>query len=295
MIGIISYLPDDNELREVRYKAVFETIEFLHRVFSDEVINVVDQNWNASEREKFDYVRFYCIDNGISLPKARNLMLEEFYNSTDTWMVMSDDDVILYDYYGAEEFLQLLYQGEFNNYPMDLIVPLSPQLSPFKQKLLDADVENYYSFTPSRLTDIPNFLVLRNAHDHILYNEELDTRTRKEMISEDAEFIMQQMLKGKKCVVADFMIKKNLAYNNSTIFPEESQNDYTFHKKLNEALKLYIRKHYNIDSRYFTKYYNKATSFTIRRKERYILPENLSTVTKRNRKKQNDTVARRLF
>ena len=215
------------------------------------------------------------IKEGIGPSKARNYLLKKFYTSQDRWLVLTDDDNAMYDYYDVNKLFSNIYSGLYDEYPMDLVIPISPQIRPFKKKLIENDVENYFIFKPASLTDIPNFLLLKNNGKELYYNESLNMWDRSNKVPEDAEFLIRQMLNGQRVVVCECAVKKNLALDNSTLFPEEDSKNPFLHRQLNDGLKDYVEKNYYIDSSMFARTYNQAKRFRIPREQKYDLPEKL--------------------
>lgn len=285
MIGIISYLPNDVLLRKKRLQCCLVTYKYLTKVFPKEVIYIVDQNYIQADRNLFGTnVKWWCMSSGIGPAKARNLILELFYKSDDDYCILTDDDVYFYDYYDANTFIRNLYYGKYNNYNIDIVVPLSPNLKPFKQRLLEAGIDRNFVLFPSSLSDIPNFMLLRNSKEHLFYDESINLFSSD--IPEDADFIIRCMLNKKSCYVAGFIIKKNLALYDSVLFPDEQSSDTKEHRRLTVNLRTYIESRFKIKMSKFAKKYNKARLLLIPRDSYYELPENLAFVKRRN-KKQN--------
>lgn len=283
MIAFISYLPDDEKLRSFRLNSFINVLNFWRNLFPEEIFYVVDQNYQDDDKNLIvdNRLQWISYPKGIGPAAARNVLLKTFYESSDTWLILSDDDVVLYDYYDIKTLLTDIYSGKCDNYPMDLIVPLSPQIRPFKEKLIKESVDKFFIFQPCTLTDIPNLLFLRNTENQIFYDENLLDQN----IPEDASFIASQVASGNKCVICLCAVKKNLALDNSTIYPDESSDDPVFHRLLNQNLDKYISDKYGVIKSQFTKYYSKARPFKISRSHDYKIPDNLLNIKKRQQRK----------
>lgn len=292
MIGMISYLPDDTVLRQKRLQCALTTYNYLTKLFPEEIIHIVDQNYTQEDRKLFgSNIKWWCMSYGIGPAKARNFILELFYKSTDDYCILTDDDISFYDYYDADIFMRNLYYGKYNNYGIDIVVPLSPNLKPFKQRLLDAGIDRNFVLFPSSLSDIPNFMLLKNSRKHLFYNDSLDLFSSD--IPEDADFILRCMLSKKTCYVGWFIIKKNLALYDSVLFPNELLSDTIEHRRLTANLRSYIESTYKIKMSKFSRRYNSAKTLLIPRDTYYTLPDNLAVV---KHKKNNDTrKTRKLF
>ena len=128
---------------------------------------VIAQNYNDSDKR--DGVDYEMYDKGIGPSKARNVILEKFYNSSDNWLFMlDDDDVIIYEYYDIEKFIYNCYYGKYDKYNLGVIVPLMPERCPFKEMNIKNDVMHYYSFIPSPLDCCPNMMLLRKNNNQNL-------------------------------------------------------------------------------------------------------------------------------
>ena len=292
MIGIISYLPANEELRTIRLGCLMQVVEFWSRIIPGEDIHIMAQCFTESDRNLINgNVIWHLSDIGLGPAKARNILLHEFYDSDDKWLILTDDDVILYDYYEPEDIIKDIYEGKHDDYPMDIILAVSPQLRPFKDRLLKSDVEHYHIFNPSTLSDIPNFMLLRRTNFELYYDEQM----LENNIPEDATFIIQAIVQYKmKVLICLNFIKKNLALYDSTLCEEETAQDTRWHRELTLNLKNYIYEKYNIEMSRFSRLYNKAVPFTIARKTPYILPERLATVVTRHKKPKTNSL-RKLF
>lgn len=118
MLGVISYLPDDVRIRDVRWKTTKKCIQNLLDIsgWVGTPLNIVTTNWRDEEREEI--IRsvgsaiqpiFYCVSperRGAAV--SRNILLRTFYNSDHDYLLMCDDDAHIYPYYRLEDFFRLL-------------------------------------------------------------------------------------------------------------------------------------------------------------------------------------------
>ena len=143
MIGIISYYPDNEYLRTRRIQAHKNQIDWLTNLFKDEKITIVSQNYNETDYIIKDNIQYIKYDKGIGPGKARNVILEKFYNSNDDTLFLLDDDIMMYDYYNVTPLLLDFYYNS-SNYKMDAIIPNNPEFMPFKKFIYEkTDYKNY--------------------------------------------------------------------------------------------------------------------------------------------------------
>lgn len=91
IIGIISYFPDDEEIRSERKTLCFNLVEKCKEVFVDVPIMIVAQNWRD---ETIEGATIYKHEK-LGIYNARNKLKEYFLNSEYDFLIMLDDDCIL--------------------------------------------------------------------------------------------------------------------------------------------------------------------------------------------------------
>lgn len=139
-IGVISYLPDDVQVRRKRLDAHLRQLEGFNSLFPEVDVLDVCQQYEPSEVEACSQVA----SNGIRkyVPQqygklgacgARNVILRQFYNSDLDFCMITDDDTLLYPYYDVERFFDDLCSYEPKS-DIGLIRPLIPTMTPFKKQ-----------------------------------------------------------------------------------------------------------------------------------------------------------------
>lgn len=223
MIGVISYLPD-NELRTKRFEACCTQIEWLHKLFNNEKIIVIAQNYNDRECccEGVDYIRY---ENGIGAGKARNIILEKFYNSEEDWLFLADDDTIAYEYYHYENFIHEIMSNNIKFQKIDAVSAVEPEYHPYK-KLNYQDKANltHYKFEPRELNSGSATSIIRNIRKY--YNKEIyypNTDANKGEGREDIEFLLNWLLSGLNWYTMDTWIRKSLCFDQSSIFGKDTK------------------------------------------------------------------------
>lgn len=223
MIGQISYLPN-NELRTKRLEAARTQIDWLHKVLPNAKIVSVCQAYNESECniEGVEYLRY---DYGIGAGKARNRILEIFYQSDYDWLFLCDDDTCAYPYYEYENFFEEMSNNidKFKN--LDAVSAVEPEYHPYK-KLNYQDRGNltHYKFEPRELNSGSATSFIRNIRKY--YNLELyypNVDANKGEGREDIEFLLQWLLLGLNWYTMDTWIRKSLCFDQSSIFGADTK------------------------------------------------------------------------
>lgn len=92
MIGIISYLPNDEIVRNVRYWKFRGLLEELKKVFPNEKIVVIAQNYTDAEVEQIDAQIDMRRYDKLGVIGARNTLRQIFLESTEEYIILYDDD-----------------------------------------------------------------------------------------------------------------------------------------------------------------------------------------------------------
>ena len=277
MIGIISYLSNDTDIRPIRVKNCKRQLEWLHSIFPNEVPYIVAQNYTEDDKITDFEIDYDIYENGIGSHNARNTILKKFYESNDTWLLIMDDDVATYDYYDANKFIQDVYYGKYDRISTDIIIPLQPEMSPFKQLNVQHDVRNTYYLSRSAATNCPNMMLFRHPDkEHEIYFDNTIDLLADSAIPDDNKFIVECIAQGMRVHRADFWIKQSMDRNVSVIYAKDLETNHAQHSNLGKNLANYVKATYNVTSvSEFNKQYNKAVPISIRRNEAYVIPENL--------------------
>lgn len=272
MIGIISYLPQDDKLRATRVKNATRQIEWLKQLFPEETPFVVAQGY--TENEKLDGVEYDIYEKGIGSHNARNVILEKFYASNDKWLLIMDDDVAVYDYYDSQKFIRNVYFGKIE-IESDIILPLQPETSSFKELNIKNGVQYYYTLSRSSATNCPNMMLLRNGLEKVFFDNTIDLLA-DDAVPDDNKFIVNCIALGMRVHRADFWIKKSMDRDKSVIYSTNKEENYAQHSNLGKNLAKYVTTTYNVESvQKFNKMYNKAVPIRLKRDKKYELPESL--------------------
>lgn len=276
MIGIISYLPDTDNLRSVRVRNCKRQLDWLHKLFPNEVPLVVAQNYTHSDMVSEFNIEYNVYPYGIGSHRARNIILQRFYNSTDTWLFLMDDDVSAYDYYDADTFIRNVYYNKYS-ITSDIIIPLAPETTPFKALNIKNNIAKQYYLSRSAATNCPNMMLFRRPDKgcEIFFDDSIDLLA-DDAIPDDNKFVIECIYSGMRVHRADFWVKKSMDRQKSVIYSDDIETNYAQHANLGKNLTKYVRSTYNVKSiAEFNKIYNKAVPICISRGEPYSVPENL--------------------
>ena len=224
MIGQISYLPN-NELRTKRFEAARTQIEWLHKVLPNVKITSVLQNYMDAERDLIKSDNIIGFSNPIGAGKARNLILEKFYNSDYDWLFLCDDDTILDDKYHYENFIEELSNNEKKFSGIDAVSAIEPEYHPYK-KLNYEDKGNltHFKFEPRELNSGSATSFIRNIKK--FYGKEIyfpNIDANKGEGREDMEMLFSWLKAGLTWYNMDTMIRKSLCFDKSSIFGADTK------------------------------------------------------------------------
>lgn len=156
-IGIISYLPSDVSTRSKRIQSHAKEMKRLNELYPDVDIVEINQHYEPSDIKFFDRIgcngkRNYIhnMSGKLGISGARNFLLKQFYESDKDFIMLMDDDTMIYPYYDSSRFLKDLYDN-VSPRSVGIIRPLNPVIQPFK-------LENY-----KRRDEIHDFWVLNTS------------------------------------------------------------------------------------------------------------------------------------
>ena len=224
MIGQISYLPN-NELRTKRFEAARTQIEWLHKVLPNVKILSVCQNYTQDECDMLGSDMYLSYDTPIGAGKARNKILEKFYNSDYDWLFLCDDDTILDDKYHYENFIEELSNNEKKFSGIDAVSAIEPEYHPYK-KLNYEDKGNltHFKFEPRELNSGSATSFIRNIKK--FYGKEIyfpNIDANKGEGREDMEMLFSWLKAGLTWYNMDTMIRKSLCFDKSSIFGSDTK------------------------------------------------------------------------
>lgn len=224
MIGQISYLPN-NELRTKRFEAARTQIEWLHKVLPNVKILSVCQNYTQDECDMLGSDVYLSYDTPIGAGKARNKILEKFYNSDYDWLFLCDDDTILDDKYHYENFIEELSNNEKKFSGIDAVSAIEPEYHPYK-KLNYEDKGNltHFKFEPRELNSGSATSFIRNIKK--FYGKEIyfpNIDANKGEGREDMEMLFSWLKAGLTWYNMDTMIRKSLCFDKSSIFGADTK------------------------------------------------------------------------
>lgn len=131
--GAISYFPDEVTKREKRKKVALQCIKKLSEAASivNEPLHVVTTNWSEKDFNDFrecckTELMFYTVPNeSRSCGRSRNILLNLLYDSSDDYMLISDDDGLLTVNDEFKEFISFIHNNPESFYSQDIFMMLS--------------------------------------------------------------------------------------------------------------------------------------------------------------------------
>lgn len=219
-IGIISYFPPDEPDRSARKKAHRQQLSWLRGLFGkDQAIHVVAQNYDEGDyAENIIYTSF---EHGIGPAKARNVILRDFYKTSEPFLLMLDDDCMLYDYYDGWKLLLEMRDNPEKFKGLGCVAASNPRYLPFKgENFKDKRVLTHWKFTKRPYNTRAPLAVYSNVKDMFFDKENNPIEKR---ISEDVDFHIRWIQRGYKAFICPQWQVKDMSYSTSTCFTKENR------------------------------------------------------------------------
>lgn len=186
IIGIISYLPSELELRSKRIKVHVKQCLRLNDLYPEFDVVQIDQGYEPADVDTFNSVLVngnrsvkHEMYDKLGTSKARNVLLNMFYNSSYEYMLLMDDDTLIYPYYNASMFFDDLLNFKDRS-EIGMIRPLVPLMKPFKRdNYKEKDVIYNYWILGSSLGINPSGMVVlsnikKNFGKEVYFNESMN-------------------------------------------------------------------------------------------------------------------------
>ena len=112
VIGIISYLPDNEEIRQHRFNLVINLVLKCQSLFKLPIM-IIAQNWPPElfkDAEENGELIIYRYDHGLTIVGARKELRKKFLESNYDYLIMLDDDCEL-EGEDASEYLNQIDQN----------------------------------------------------------------------------------------------------------------------------------------------------------------------------------------
>lgn len=133
---VISYLPDDEEVRAKRKEAFIKVLANMKEITPNTFIYINAQNYREEDYLDDPQIMYlFRHESGVGPMRARNECLEWFYNSGYEYMILSDDDAFLAPTRSAKDFYQEIQDNveRFTKVPMDICYARNMQYRPFNR------------------------------------------------------------------------------------------------------------------------------------------------------------------
>ena len=109
VFGIISYFPDDQKLKYIRVMRLNQLIKAIDLLFNVPIM-IIAQNWSGVSLQEGTTRQPLIIHNykeGLGINRARQVLREKFLESDFNYLIMADDDCVLYGTQKrAQEYLE---------------------------------------------------------------------------------------------------------------------------------------------------------------------------------------------
>ena len=222
LVGRISYLPN-SEVRTKRLEASRFQFDWLCKSLPNTEKLSVCQAYASDELPNDAFMTF---DNGIGPAKARNLILEHFYNSDYDWLFLCDDDTIIDDKYSPMNFVAELSNNISKFKEIDAVSAVEPEYHPYKTlNFKDKGNLTHYKFEPRELNSGSATSFIRNINKYYgkeVYYPDIDARTGEG--HEDMEFLFDWLKQGLNWYTMDTLIRKSLCFDKSSLFGSDTKS-----------------------------------------------------------------------
>ena len=274
IIGIISYLPNDENLRLKRLQAHHKQIELLNKLNCS--IYILAQNYKKEELLNNNNIHYILFDNGIGPSNTRNELLKRFYKSSEDWMLLCDDDRYFYDYYNIYDFFSELNITSSKFLQLDYIRSHMASKLPFKKQIYEQPLNlTHYVFEDTQTIGDTGIAIIKNFKKY--YNKELyydNLKAENGEGYEDKDFCCQLKLNHIKTHILTTFISASYNYTeNSTLFTS-MDNRLELHENNNIA----VIERYKFTDLFINNHLNpiyKDEPITIERLNKITIPDNL--------------------
>ena len=219
IVGIISYLPDNEDVRQQRLKYHKKQLELLLKLNCN--IYIVAQNYRDTDFIINSNIYYFKYDSGIGPSQARNCLLNYFYSSDHDFMLCCDDDAYFYDYYNIFDFFNELNMNTQKFNELDYIRGICANKVPFKKTVYeDKNTLDKYVFEDRDTIGTTFIGIIRNLNKYYnkqIYYETMDVSNGGGY--EDKDFCCKLKLNGIKTHVLKTFITSSYNYTDySTLF-----------------------------------------------------------------------------
>lgn len=249
VVGILSYLPNDERVREERKQRIIPQLEQITKLMPDCKIWIVAQQYRDEDYlTNYPNVEYMKYPQPLGISGARNAILERFYASEYEYAMVTDDDALLYDYFEPETFLHEICTNpmKFASHHLDLIYPLNPRWSAFKDPIASEwQKHNTNFYFRRRKSGWVHWVFVRNirkAYGLELYNDnELNFKTNVGAGYEDMKWELDFIKHGLGTYeMMTYVLKPgNLQGDRSTIFASDKQRDEYHQQSLDATMKCF--------------------------------------------------------
>lgn len=159
---IISYLPDDDELKKARKLAHLRQLKSIKAISPHAKIYIIAQNYKDEDYLDDPQITYYKYAK-LGAMKARNTALKHFYASNYDFCILNDDDTVAAPTASAINFINELELNPDKFSDFDIIYSRDMYHHPYQpEEAQELDIyNNYYKFELS-LINVWHYAIVRN-------------------------------------------------------------------------------------------------------------------------------------
>lgn len=238
---VISYFGKKPNLRRTRYGLHYQQLICLLEQPGIEDIHILAMDYGNNSittpenNLKFPHPRIKYHDSELVPPsQARNKLIKIFNETSKPWGLFADNDAVIDPRHDGREIVNIMERNlTILNRECDLIVPLCPMVHPFneyldkfKLRLSDETPIERNTWMKGSLFWLKNRTLFGN--EPIYFNEQMSTM-------EDAEYVPRLLSQNCSVWLARTVLLTDLGIHDSTLFPEDTQNNQTRVEDMNRV------------------------------------------------------------
>lgn len=252
-VGIVSYC-GEGEIKEKRLRVHNQQLEWLSKIpIFDEII-VVAMEYNDNEYSEIDpRIKYIKLEEKVHHCQGRDIILSNhFYNTDSDWILMLDNDAILYDHFSAGNFFEEMKEIGMEKFQrVDCIQAIDPRQEPFSayyqknKDLIDNNIVLHFS--PGLKGSL---MLIKNFQKHHSFKAWFNP---KMTYMGDLEFACNLLENGFSVYKTKNIVLKEMAISESTL-PVESDGG---RKIVNDKWSKIIYNEYNMNEETIAKWMRK--------------------------------------
>ncbi len=250
IINIISYFGREN--KQIRKEAHNIQIKFWLKN-KDYNINILAINYTKDDYINHKRITYIKQENIILPSEARNILLQQFYNSDYDFTIFCDNDAIL-----IPEYSDINIENYFKiDKQIDVFCPVNPRQQPYKKlntrQFTKVNLNNNYYFWNWPGSFYGSIFYMRNINK--IYNKKVFFDKNFKNL-EDRDFAYNLIKHGISVFICANCVFKDLSKNKSTLTEIDTLNkrvisNNIYKRKICQKYNLELTKHYKIQANKF--------------------------------------------